>query len=103
MASGRLGSASLSATTITTLYTVPASKVATCSINLCNTSAADVTVRVALAAVDTPAAGEHIEYDVSIPPSGVLERGGIVLDAGKKVVVYASATGINANVWGFEE
>lgn len=103
MAAGRLGSASLSATTNTTIYTVPASKSPTVTINVCNTSAVGVTVRLAIALADTPVAGEYIEYDVTLPASGVLERAGVVLDAGKKIVAYAGSTGLNVNVWGFEE
>ena len=104
MATGRLGSASLSATTYTTLYQVPLGKTTVCTVSLCNTTSAAVTVRIALAAASgTPAGGEFIEYDVSLPANGVLERGGIVLDAEKYITVYASASGINANAWGYEE
>lgn len=103
MASGQLGSANVSATTNTAVYTVPSGKTSAFTINLCNTSSVSVSVRVALAKTETPEAGEYIEYDVTIPAGGVLERGGVVLDATKNVVVYASASGINANVWGYEE
>lgn len=101
--SGRLGSASLSATTNTTIYTVPTGKTATVTVNLCNTGATATTVRLAVALADTPVAGERIEYGVSLPANGVLERGGIVLGAGQKIVAYAGAVGVDVNVWGFEE
>ena len=103
MATGRLGSAAIAATTNTTLYQVPVGKTAVCNINLCNTSASAITVRIALADAATPIDGEYIEYDVSLPANGVLERGGIVLDAEKYITVYASASGIHANAWGYEE
>lgn len=103
MASGRLGAADLAATTNTTLYTVPNGKVASLTIGLCNRAASAVTVRLALAASGTPAAAEWIEYDVAIPANGVLERTGLVLDAGKNVVAYAGAANVSAVVWGFED
>lgn len=103
MASGRLAAAALAATTNTSLYTVPSSTVVTVTVSLCNISSGDLTVRLALAASGTPADGEYIEYGATIPPGGVLERSGLVLDATKRVVAYASATGINAVVWGVEE
>lgn len=103
MPTGRLGAATLAANTHTTVYAVPAGKTSALSINLCNTSSAAVTARIALAASATPANGEFIEYDAVIPASGVLERGGIVLGAGQFLVVRASGLGVNATVWGYEE
>ena len=101
--SGRLGSASLLATTNTTLYTVPVSNTTTVTVNFCNTAATATTISLAIAQADTPVAGEWIEYGVGLPASGVLERGGIVLGDGQKIVAYAGSAGINVNVWGFEE
>lgn len=103
MTTGRLGAAAVAATTNTTLYQVPAAKTSVCTVNLCNTSSAAITVRIAIAAATTPVDGEYIEYEAQIPANGVLERGGIVLDALRYIVVYASATGINATAWGYEE
>ena len=103
MATGRLGASDLSATTNTTICTVTSGKVAALTVNICNRSASSVTVRLALAATDTPGATEWIEYDALVPGNGVLERTGIVLDAGKKVVAYASATGVSVVAWGYEE
>lgn len=103
MTTGRLGAAAVSATTNTTLYQVPSGKTAVCTINLCNTSSVAVTVRVGLCATSTPASGEYIEYETVLPSGGVLERGGVVLDALKYIVVYASAAGVNATAWGYEE
>lgn len=101
--SGRLGSASLAATTNTTIYTGAAGKVTSCTINLCNTASVAVSVRIALSLTGSPVDGDWLEYNVSLPSSGILERGGIVLDEGQNIVVYASATGVNVNVWGFAE
>jgi hypothetical protein len=102
MASGILGQSAPSAATNTTVYTVPAATVATFNISICNTASSSIFVRVALAASGTPATSEYIEYDAVIPPSGVLERGGIVANAAENVVVYASAAGLSVTVYGYE-
>ena len=103
MATGRLGTADLAATTLTTLYTVPASKVASFTLSITNRSQVAVNVRVALASSATPASSEYIEYDTVVQGNSVLERTGLVLDAAKLVVVYAGAAGISANAYGYEE
>lgn len=102
MATGRLGTAELAAATDTTLYTVPANTFSVISLNVVNRSAAAVTIRVAVSASATPTNAEYIEFDVSLSPKGVLERTGIVLDAGKLIVVRSSATSVNAVVYGIE-
>lgn len=103
MATGRLGTpADVSATTDTTIYTVPANTFAVASVSLCNRSAGTITCRVALAAGDTPDPEEYIEYDVQILANGVLERTGLVLAAGQKIVVYTSSAGISAVCYGIE-
>ena len=103
MASGILGQSAPSATTNTTVYTVPASKVASFTVNVANRGATAMTVRVALAATGTPSNSEFIEYDASIVANGVLERTGLVAGAGKNVVVYCSTANASVSVYGFEE
>ena len=102
MATGRLGVADLSAATNTTLYTVPATTFSVITVNIVNRSASAVTIRVAVAAAASPADSEYIEYDVSLAAKGVLERTGIVMDAGKLLVVRSSATSVNAVAYGIE-
>jgi hypothetical protein len=110
MASGTLGTpVSLAATTNTTLYTVPASKVATINFNLVNTNATAAKVRVAISSTGTPGAAEWVEYDAYLQPAGdpsngnVLERSGFVVEAGKNVVVYSDTAGVVARAHGFEQ
>ena len=103
MAAGRVGTASLLATTNTAIYTAPMVKSPTLTVNFCNTTNAAIPVRLAIAQADTPVSGEWVEYGVSIPANGVLERAGIVLAEGQKIVAYAGAPGVDVNVWGFEE
>lgn len=103
MATGILGRSSPAATTNTTVYTVPASKVASFTISLCNANEIVANVRIALSTSATPASGDYIEYNASLSPSGILERSGLVANAGTQVIVYSSTTNVNVVVYGFEE
>lgn len=102
MATGRLGIADLAGATNTTVYTVPADTFAVVTASICNRTGSAVTVQVAVAAAATPAAGEYIEFNSVIPANAVLERTGIVMDAGKLLVVRSSAASVSAVVWGIE-
>ena len=104
MSNGRLSAKLLEATTNTVVYEVPIDKTTTsCTINLCNTGNTQSIVNVAISLQSVPIAGEYIEYGVSIPAKGVIERSGIVLSAGQKLVAHATDNNINASVWGYEE
>lgn len=103
MASGILGTpADLAAGTYTTLYTVPASTFAVASVSIVNRSNTALTVRLAVAEASTPTNAEFIEYDSTLAPKAILERTGIVMQAGKLLVVYSSAVNCNAVVFGIE-
>jgi hypothetical protein len=102
MATGRLGVADLSAATNTTLYTVPANTFSVVTLSVVNRSASAVTIRIAMSSSATPADSEYLEYDTSLSAKGVLERTGLVIDAGKLLVVRSSAASVNAVVYGIE-
>jgi len=102
MATGRLGIADLAAVTNTTVYTVPATTFTVATLSICNRSASAITVRVAIASAATPVNSEYIEFDVQILAKGVLERTGIVMDAGKLLVVRSSSLDVSAVVYGIE-
>ena len=102
MATGRLGASDLTSGANTTVYTAPTDTYSVVSLNLCNRGNQATSLRVAVAAADTPVAGEYIEYDVELLSKGVLERTGVVLAAGQKIVVYPSGPNISAVVMGIE-
>ena len=102
MATGRLGANDLAAATNTTVYTVPADTFAVITVGICNRNTSSRNVRLAISDTDTPANSDYLEYDVEILGNGILERSGIVLQAGSKVVAYASGTATNVVVYGIE-
>lgn len=102
MATGILGQADIAASTNTTLYTVPASTTSTFNLNLVNRGPSVVAVRISISASGTPANEEYIEYDWPLGVGDILERTGIVAGAGENVVIFATAAGVSANVYGYE-
>lgn len=103
MATGRLGAADISATTLTTLYECPADTYAIVNVNLCNRSSSNTAVvRIAVADADTPDAEEYIEYDTRLGANSALERTSLVLSATQRIVIYSSVADISATAYGIE-
>lgn len=102
MPTGLLGQAALAATTNTTVYTVPATTFTVLSVSILNRGTTAVGLRVALAATATPTNAEYIEYDVQVGANGVLERTGLMMDAGKRLVVWASNANVSVSAFGIE-
>ena len=90
-----LGQSNPSATTATTLYTVPAAtQTIVSTITVCNRSASARTYRIAIKpATGTTLADEHyIAYDVAIAANDTTALTlGITLATGNSIQVYASA------------
>lgn len=103
MASGKLGSAALAAAADTVVYPVPANTVATVNISVVNRGDTDAVVNLAISDSDTPSSKDFIEYGVTIPPHGVLERTAIVVGAGEKVIARSSTANCSVCVFGFTE
>lgn len=104
MASGILGQANPAADTDTAVYTVPTGMVTTANLSICNRDLDNaVTVRVAISSTSTPSDEEYVEYETIVGPTDVLERTGLVMNAGKNLVVRTSAATVSVNAYGFEE
>lgn len=100
-----LGQSAPSATTLTDLYTVPAStKVAVSSLVVCNRSAAPVTFRASVApAGAADATSQYLYYDVLLAPNDTFVATiGITLAATDKVRVYGSTANLSFSLFGVE-
>ena len=102
MATGRLGASDVTSGENTVVYTVPASTYAVVTVSSCNRSNTAASLRLAVASADTPTNAEYVEYDTEIMAKGVLERTGLVLDAGKRIVAYSSSDATSVVVMGIE-
>lgn len=105
MPTGRLGAQNLSIATYTAVYTVPATTFSVVTLSVCNRGNTPCAVRVAITTTAPPSApgnSEFIEFDAEVLGKGVLERTGLVLDAGKIISVYSSAANVSAVAWGIE-
>lgn len=92
----------LVAATNTDLVTVPAGKVGTVNVNVCNRTEAPIRVRIAIRQ-GALADSDYIEFDYKLPPNSTIERTGLALASGETIVVRADAAGASARVHGFIE
>jgi hypothetical protein len=103
MPTGLLGQATLNAGQNTSVYFVPATTFTVFSVSVLNRGGTTVSIRMALSASATvPTAAEYIEYDVQIAPNGVLERTGLMMNAAKHLVVWASNANVSVSAYGIE-
>lgn len=102
MATGILGAEDLAADNNTVVYTVPNETFAVVTVSVTNRSSNAVKVRIAISDNSSPDNAEYLEFDTELLANGVLERSGIVIDAGKNVVVYSDSSNVNAISFGIE-
>lgn len=100
-----LGQLTPAATTLTALYTVPASTQTTCSsIVVCNQNASSIAFRVSVAiggAADTPA--QYLYYDVALTKNNsFVATLGITLAATDVVRVRSDTANVSFNLFGAE-
>jgi len=102
MATGRLAAEDLAGATNTTVYTCPASTYTVASVSIVNRGTQPTLLNLAIADADTPTLGEYLEWQTELLPKNVLERTGIVLGAGQKIVAYSTAANISIVAFGIE-
>lgn len=100
-----LGQLNPSATTATTLYTVPsATKTVVSTISVCNQAGTAGTYRIAIRpAGETLAAKHYIAYDSAITANNsTMITIGVTLGATDVITVYASSASMSFNAFGSE-
>lgn len=94
-----------SATTNTTLYTVPsATQTVISTITVCNRAASSATYRIAIRPAGATLANEnYIAYDTTVPANDTISLTlGITLATTDIITVYASTANLSFNVFGAE-
>jgi hypothetical protein len=104
MASGRLAKSNPVADTITTIYTCPAGFYSVVTIALLNYTDSATTFKLSVveSANATPVVSDYLEYDTVLSSKNVIERTGLVLGAGQKLVISSPTSGCIVNVYGIE-
>lgn len=100
-----LGQVNPSATTSTTLYTVPAgTQTVVSTISICNQASTAATYRIAVRVAGSPlSAEEYIVYGATVPASdSVFITAGITLGATDVLTVYSSSATVSFNAYGSE-
>jgi glucose-6-phosphate dehydrogenase assembly protein OpcA len=100
-----LGQVNPSATTATTLYTVPAStQTVVSTISVCNLSGAELSFRIAIRPGGATLANQHyIAYDSKVAGNDTtFITVGATLGATDVITVYASTTNVTFNAFGSE-
>lgn len=100
---GIIGAATLPAAAEQEIFVGPQGTITACTVSFANAGAATAVVTLkAVAPGITDAGGKFIEPRVSLSPGQVLERGGIIIAAGQKIVAMANVSGVDVVVWGVE-
>jgi len=100
-----LGQSNPSATTATTLYTVPsATDTIVSTVTVCNQAATAATYRIAVRPGGAALAAVHyVAYDISLPANTTDTLTlGLTLDATDVVTVYASSANMSFHAYGSE-
>lgn len=100
-----LGQVAPSATTLTTLYTVPASTEAVASSLVACNRGASTTIRVAVRPAGAAIDNKHYQlYDVTLPANDAIPLTlGITLEATDVVSVYAGTANVSFSLFGAEQ
>ena len=100
-----LGQSNPSATTATTLYTVPAAtQTVVSTISVCNQASTAATYRIAVRPAGAALAAQHyVVYGATVPASdSTMITVGFTLNTTDVVTVYASSANLSFNAYGSE-
>jgi len=100
-----LGQSNPSATTLTTLYTVPAATQAVVStVTVCNTASSATTYRLAVRVAGASiATSQYLAYDAALPANDTATLTlGVTLAATDVISVYAGSANVAFSVFGVE-
>jgi hypothetical protein len=99
-----LGQANPSATTLTTLYTVPSAQASVSTVTVCNTSSTATTYRIAVRPAGAASAtSQYVVYDAPLPANDTVTLTlGITLATTDVLSVYAGSANVAFSAFGVE-
>ena len=102
---GNLGTVKPLSNIETTLYHFisPNMETSTCNLNIVNTGTSSADVIVAITNGGQISLDDYYVYNTTLEPSGILERTGIVMSNGEKIIVLSTNNDCVFRVHGFEE
>ncbi len=103
MSTGLIGRHDLDAATDTLVGGAAVDEAMVVNVYFCNRSSTTATnIRLAISAngSSSPAAADYLEYDMSIPAGGGLERTGIAVSTGEKIFVRSSQANVSVRASG---
>jgi hypothetical protein len=102
MATGKLAAIDITAGTNEELYECPADTFAVVTVSVCNRGSTSANIRISLAETFPGTNADFIEFDTALPANGVIERTGVVVAAGQKIIVRSSAASVSFVIYGIE-
>jgi len=103
MPTGKLASIDISVSTETQIYQCPSTTFAVVTVSICNRGNTTSQIRLAISDTALPIqAPDYIEFDTNLAANGVLERTGIVLAAGQRIIARSSNASVSFVVYGIE-
>jgi hypothetical protein len=103
MATGKLAGVDILAGAETQVYQCPTTTFAVVTVSICNRGNTTSQIRLAISDTVLPIqAPDYIEFDTNLAANGVLERTGIVLAAGQRIIARSSNTSVSFVVYGIE-
>lgn len=104
MAAGNLGKSVVSIGTYTKVYEVPSTVAfATIGISIVNNGVVDSRVKIAISNNDNPNVEDFIENTILKSEGGILERTGMMVSPGEKILITCDAGIIVSRVYGIEQ
>lgn len=99
-----LGQSNPAATTLTTLYTVPAAQAIASTITICNLAGSATTYRIAVRPAGASIANQHyLAYDAALPANDTATLTlGVALAATDVISVYAASATVAFSAFGVE-
>jgi hypothetical protein len=102
MATGKIAAVDMASNSDTQIYQCPGQNFTVATVSICNRGSLTTLIRLAISDSSSPANADYIEFDTNLAANGVLERTGLVLSAGQRIIARSSLANVSIVVYGIE-